>query len=341
MMPSDRSPVHMTYEQGWRKVWETVDTGTLIASYSAGNNAEVTAKILYQLKRLLTSAMIGRWTVVASCGKAGGASLVASTDDNWLSWADLQVGTGSASHRSWLVLRSPTTPRGTFYFMIDWWVSNASYPNNGNYYFSKFPPDLTGLVTDARPVATGPEWSHSPAAILTNSVVGAVRSYMTVAHDGSFVYSSATPFNDGNWHWFKNGLLFNILQANSCPPWDTTQAVSTTWTGDISSLTDLEYKSLHLDGTQVSLRHVQGFKILQRSYLEAVHTDDYRDKYVAFPAYLVSLTTDKKAWRGILEDLTLPPLKIYPGQPVYKNGVLKAIRVGSWLVPVTRNLVLI
>lgn len=331
----------MVYEQGWRKVWETIDTGTLIASYSAGNNAEVTARILYRLKELLTSAMIGRWTVVASCGKAGGASLVASMGDNWLGWEDLQVGVGDSSDRSWLVLRGPTTPRGTFYFLIDWWVSNITYPNNGNFYFSKFQPDLTGLVVNARPVATGPEWSHVAVEILTNSTVGAVRSYLTIAHDGSFIYSNATPSNDGNWHWFKNGVLFNILQANSCPAWDTTQAVSTKWTGDISCLSDLEYKSLHSDGTEVSIRHMQPYKYAQRSYLEMSHTDDYRDKYAAFPAYLISLTSGKKAWRGILEDLMLPPLKVYSGQPVYQHGVLKAIRVGSWLVPVTRNLVLI
>ena len=106
------------YQQGWKKTWVAVDAGTYVSG--SANDTTVAPAMIYQFKRGLTSAPIGAWTVLASSGKAGGGSLVASTDDNWTSSADLVRGTSDSSARAWILLKSPNSPLGPYYFLLDY-----------------------------------------------------------------------------------------------------------------------------------------------------------------------------------------------------------------------------
>jgi len=339
---TSRDPLRMTYEQGWRKVWETVDPGTwLCGNYYTSSSDVPTQTILYQMKRGLTSSLIGRWTVLASCGKAGTGSLVASAGDNWLSSSDLSRAANGTSPRAWILLRSPTTYRGTFYLLMDWWGSLTPHVQ---FYFSKSCPDYSSPATNARPSATGNEWTHLNSQLLPDAVrYGGVRSYLVKAHDGSFVFACALGGSTGTWHRFQAGTLFNILQSGSSPSWDTVQAVSARWAGAISQNSQISFKTLHRDGTDCTLNQIQpsdNESFVSGSALYGAHTDDIRGTIICYPPQLVSIDTGKKCWRGILEDLSLPPNQIAEGTPMFKNGGLKGIRMGSWIVPATRNLAL-
>lgn len=337
----ERDSLRMTYEQGWRKVWETVDPGTWLCGYYNNSSSDIpTQTVLYQMKRGLISPLIGRWTVLASCGKAGTGSLVASAGDNWLSASDLSRNTTGTSPRSWILLRSPSTYRGTFYLLMDWWGSARS---TVQFYFTKSCPDYSSPATNARPPATGNEWTHLNSLLFATSQYGGIRSYLVKAHDGSFVFACALGSSGGAWHRFQAGILFNILQAGSSPSWDTTQAVSAQWTGAISQNSQIPFKTLHRDGTDCTLHQVQLSDYessVSTSVLYGAHTDDIRGTIICYPPQLVSIDTGKKCWRGILEDLSLPPNQIAEGTALFKNGGLKGIRIGSWIVPATRNLVL-
>lgn len=337
-----RDPLRMTYEQGWRKVWETIDPGTWVCGNYITSGSDVpTLSILFRMKQGLTNSLIGRWTVLASSGKAGTGSLVASAGDNWLSSSDLVRAANGTSPRAWILLRSPATYRGTFYLLMDWWGSLRPHVQ---FYFTKSCPDYSSPVTDARPPATGNEWTHLNSQLLPDAVrYGGIRTYLIKAHDGSFVFACALGGTTGAWHRFQAGTLFNILQAGSSPSWDTTQAVSTRWSGTISQQDQISFKTLHRDGSDCTLEQVQfqDYITISENVLLGAHTDDVRRNYICYPPQLVSIDSGKKCWRGILEDLALPPNQIAEGAPFFRNGAMKGIRIGSWVVPVTRNLVLV
>lgn len=340
----ERDSLRMTYEQGWRKVWETIDPGTWVCgNYYTGSNDTPTRTILYQMKRGLISPLMGSWTVLASCGKAGTGSLVASAGDNWLSASDLSRAANGTSPRAWILLRSPRTYRGTFYLLMDWWGSLLPHVQ---FYFSKSCPDYSAPAVDARPPATGNEWTHLNSQLLPDAIrYGGIRTYLVKAHDGSFVFACALGGQNGTWHRFQAGTLFNILQAGSSPSWDATQAVSARWAGTISQNSQISFKTLHRDGTECTLNQIQPSDYMYGTtgstcVLYGAHTDDIRGTIICYPAQLVSIDSGKRCWRGILEDLSLPPNQMAEGTPMFKNGGLKGIRVGSWIVPTTRNLVL-
>jgi hypothetical protein len=283
---------------------------------------------------------VGRWTVLASCGRAGGGSLVASLGDNWLSVDDLSRGTSSVVPRSWIVLRSPITRRGIFYIILDWY--HASYEYICQWYFTKYLPDLSTLVTNARPSPTGNEWVHANSRIIYTGYF-AYRTYMVNAHDGSFVFGHLIGGNDGTWHSFKCATFFNILHEGSYPSWDMTQAVSFKYDLGIVVNSDINFQSLHIDGSQCNLQPVNLCERQETNWSCEIHNDDLRDgsKIICWPPQLVSVDTGKKCWRGLLEDLPMVPKHTNDGNAVFKNGSLCGVRFGAFIVPVTRNLVVI
>jgi len=345
---TDRTQVSLEYQQsGFRKIWETVDCGTFVSSDYSALSLNGNAAILYQMKLGLTSSSVGRWTVVASCGKAGGSVLIASLGDNWTCVADVIRGTTSSSPRSWILLRSPRRVNGNWYYMLMdyWWTGSASDNSCANWYFTTSLPDLSALSTITRPPPTGNEWSHVGSRIHTSlsAFVSGTKTYLWCAHDGSFVFAASSGRMDNISasisHYFQSGTVFNILRTGSYPTWDSVQAVSCRWADAGSQMpvsSAVRFQTLHQDGSACSLAQIEPYFKYIGSISYMTHTDDMTEQYYGFPVHLVSIDSGKKCFRGILEDLYMSSNFINDGQPVFKNQVLKSIRVGPWMVPSTR-----
>jgi len=334
------------YQQGWKKTWVTVDAGTYVSG--SANDTTVAPAMMYQFKRGLTSAPIGAWTVLASSGKAGGGSLVASTDDNWTSSADLVRGTSDSSARAWILLKSPNSPLGPYYFLLDYW--HATSDSYCQMYFTKSQPNISSPSTTARPTVTGFEWSYAnePFHGISNTDLGGTRSYLFTAHDGSFAFfgTSGYAYTLAVSPYVRSGLVFNVLSKQSLAAWDTVGAASMHFgplAVDSSIITTAwRWKTLHQDGSAVSLAQIQWAVNLSRNIMRYMHTPAFGPitDWPTLPIWLVCVDTSKKCIRGYLEDISFTSECTFDGQIFFRNEVPAAVKMGIWLVPTTCNLMI-
>ncbi len=325
----------MTWARDWNKQWYTVDPGTVLVSRTGGYDYGIYTPVLWAIKDRLVAPGLGAWTVLASSGKAGGASLVANTDDNWLSPDDLVSGLTDASDRSWILLKSPTTSKaGTFYLLIDYWYNNATYHEMYcNFYFSKNQPDISSPAINARPSATGDEWSHTGTYIV-RAVDGGSRvvSLSAVrANDGSFVFGISAPLYEA--HSFNAIYMLNVLRNPK--PWDPAKAVSLVSVNNSVQLaynSTFQFKSLHSTGADVTVEPVW-FRAGGKNPMSPNLTDPLTDKWVTWPIPTVCTTGGAQAFRGELEDIFWLGYPSGDGTLLFANEVVKAIRMGPFSVP--------
>lgn len=325
------------YQNDYLKTWFTVDPSTVldISQTSSSTTAiyELSKVALWALKDRLTSAGTGAWTVLASSGKAGGGSLVADTKDNWLTEADLVRGANDAADRSWILLKSPDRLAGFFYLLLDYFGADDG---RINLYFTKSAPDIGSPAVNARPPATGDEWSHLNQYICLDG--GDVRLFSITAvraSDGSFFIAFGAPalseIDEGQ--YFRAIYMFNVIRPSKS--WDSTGAVSAVWTNLDAALlysSNITFQSLHSDGSQVTLA-----PIYLQVYLWPLNlwsfTDPYRGGYSTTPVWLVSTTTSKKCIRGSLEDVFWVSDVMADGQLLFKNELVKAVKIGAFTCP--------
>lgn len=323
------------WAKNWSKIWFTMEPGSFLYQADAGIVTNKFLSTLYYAKEMLTREGVGAWTVLASSGKAGGVSLLANTNDNWLSVDDLVFASNSTSDRSWTLLKSPDRRAGCFYLVLDYWsASDASYVN---WYFTKSQPDISSPATNARPPATGYEWSHMNQRILRDPGSGCagVSTFGVRAHDGSFVLAASSP-KSYEFRVWDHMAIFNVLRTPK--PWDATGAVSL-----IRSSVDkaydystLQFQSLHSDGTQVTVEPVQLRAPHTDGTLYASTTDAMRGRILTMPVPMISTTTGYKTFRGELEDLYFLGRACGDGEILFDNEFPKAIRVGPFAVPCDR-----
>lgn len=331
-----------TYSLGYKKTWNVPDTGTVIqVSYQTFSQ-----EILWAIKDRLVNAELGAWSVVASSGKAGGGSLVADTNDNWLSSADLVRGTTSGSARSWVLLKSPTVSAfSPYYMLMDYW-SVTTY-NKFHVYFTRDMPDISSPSTTARPPVTGDEWSYLEEYIHSSygsTGVQCVVTYLWLAHDGSFVFETLMPLiPDSTWARGQHSyFVFNVMRKNTLKSWDTVGAASMRLTGlgqPPGANFSLPFKTLHNDGgviTQTTLTPiVPGFhyEAISRDFIRCIHTDFRTGRWPSMPVWMVDINSGKVCRRGLLEDLWFTSSCLLEGQPIFAGNVVAATKVGPFLVP--------
>jgi hypothetical protein len=335
----------MTYAKSWRKTWLTVDAGTMIreaATVDTADKESIARLVMFTFKNRLVSYGVGAWTVVASSGKAGGASLVANTDDNWLTANDLVMATSSTADRSWIVLKSPTVNGVCYYITFDTWGLSTV---QAQAYFSRSAPDTSSLAINARPAATGYEWAQTNFYCPHSSSRsgGHVQTIMLRAHDGSFCYAVQHPiYNSGleYGHVFAAQYMFNVYSNKKS--WDQTGALSWFITDLIDHIIwDNALAngglSLHQDGSQVSLNFIH-HRAYGAGFLQHAHTDPWTGRWYAEPVWLVSTDTGKKCIRGCLEDVWWAPIGMSDGMVAFGNEIVKAVRIGPFLYPMDQSM---
>lgn len=322
------------YENDYKKRWFVADPGTIIHV----GNAQLprnSRTVLWAIKDRLTSAGLGAWTVCASCGKAGTGSLIASTADNWLTQEDLVWSTSSTVDHSWIVLKSPARRAGQFYMVLDYY-GTSSWQDYVNWYFTKAAPDISSPATNVRPPATGNEWDHLNVEIVDESGTENLTQFVLCrAHDGSFVMGVVMPTTAAQdyGHYFRAMTYFNVI-ANA-KSWDTVGAVSLVISGRSSTVwfaSAQSFKTLHQDGSQVTLRPVH-LKGEQLASLRNAYTDPWTNNWFVLPVYLVAIDGGKQCWRGMLEDHFWLPSAMSDGQLMWRNGMVKAVKIGTFSVP--------
>ncbi len=325
------------WARDWNKQWFTADPGTVVVLQGDVTDHRMYTPVLWAIKDRLTSAGTGAWTVLASSGKAGGGSLVASTNDNWISSDDVVSGLTDTDDRSWILLKSPTTQAaGTFYLLLDYRYNNVTDREyRFQMTFTKSQPDISSPATNARPPATGDEWYHSDVVIVRQGVPygqNLVSLIAVRAHDGSFYVAVAAPYSGE--HRTVSHYLFNVLRSPKI--WDTTKAaswVATYQVGDkIQWEDEIVFKSLHSDGSEVELALVT-LEVAGGVPYSYTLTDPWTGKWITWPAPLICRTSGKKTFRGELEDIFLVGDCGGEGTIFFSNGVPKAIRIGPWSVP--------
>lgn len=318
-----------SWARDWRKVWRTADPGTIIINRTGSYDNDRYGPVLFAIKDRLISAGTGAWYVLASSGKAGGGSLVADSNDNWISASDLVSATSDSGDRSWILLKSPTTKAGTFYLLIDWWGSNGLYCH---FHFTRSQPDISTPQINARPAATGDEWSHNPYIVRSSDGSQYTTTMVAVlAHDGSFVIGVSAPVTTE--FCFNALYVFNVLRNPK--PWDPAKAVSYIGTNTNTKIKynwEMGFQSLHSDGSQVTLEPVwlRGFG---QNYLDRGTVNPWTDKWDSWPVPLVCTTTGKRTFRGELEDLYFSSAYAGDGVLLFANQVVKAICMGPFSVP--------
>jgi hypothetical protein len=322
------------WERHWSKQWYTVDSGTVVKFRLLGYSDDIWyVPVLWAIKDRLTSPGLGAWTVLASSGKAGGASLVADTNDNWITADDLVSATSDTADRSWILLKSPTTRfAGTFYLLLDYWGTSSDVCN---WYFSKSQPDISSPAVNARPPATGNEWSHlGTIARSRDSSQFIVTMYAVRAHDGSFYIGISAPIHED--HPVSAHHVFNVLRNPR--PWDTTKAVSLIKGNQSDRVlynTTMSFQTLHSDGTQVTVEPVwlRAEGAVANFY---TLTDPWTGKWITWPVPMFCTTTGKRCFRGELEDIYFTGHPGGEGTIMFTNEVVKAIRIGPFSVPFDR-----
>lgn len=329
---------HMTqYQNDYTKQWHTVEPGGVI--YDVRTSVQSTESFarskatLFALKdRLIASGGVGAWTVLASSGKAGGGSLVASTGDNWSSVDDLVRASNDTTNRSWVVLQSPLN---RYYMTLDYVGADD---NIFNVWFSNSVPDISSPATDIRPPTTGSEWSHLSQYIFAeNANEGALNMVMSRASDGSFFCGFCGPANNNLYQFFRAIYMFAVYQPNKS--WDTVQAVSLVQTNLTSKLryTDASFRSLHSDNLQVTVQPIRLSTVGNDKPLPGVaYTNPWTGGLVSTPIWLLSSDTSKKCLRGVLQDIFFGTSGMDDGTLLFKNGLVKAIKIGPFTCPMDR-----
>lgn len=334
----------LEFQQGFRKTWVTVDSGTYVSG--SQNDTTVAPLMIWRLKHGLVSSPVGRWTVIASSGKAGGASLIASTDDNWTSSSDLVRGSSSSADRSWVLLKSPRSPKGPYYLLIDYW--HASSDSYCQIYFTNSQPDVSSPATNSRPPSTGYEWSYAnePFHGTSNTNLGGTRSYLFQAHDGSFVFAglSGTGYGGGSTApFFRSIFVFNVLRWETLISWDTVGAASIhchSLSQNMIVSDTYRWKTLHTDGSTVNLAQVRWYTNSTTDSIRSTHTSGFSNSWWTLPIWLSCVDSGKQCVRGVVEDIVFSSEDLYDGSLLFQNEVVKAVKVGCWIVPNTSKLLI-
>jgi hypothetical protein len=260
---------------------------------------------------------------------------VADTNDNWLSPDDLVPGSLDTDDRSWILLKSPTTRfAGTFYLLIDYRYNGSGPELRAQWTFTKSQPDISSPAINARPPATGDEWNHADAYILRSTAIGAYTAtiYALRAHDGSFYIAGCVPV--GETHVIVAHYMLNVLRRPK--PWDTVKAV-TMVTTNLNGVrlrwdSNIVFKSLHVDGSEVSLAPVQ-FETDGDFPYSYTLTDPWTGQWVTYPVPVFCYTAGAQTFRGELEDIFMVGDQAGEGTIMYAHEVAKAIRIGPFSVP--------
>jgi len=312
------------------KTWNQPVQGVLMTE--SGDIGTQLQNYLWQLKEGLVNSSVGAWEVLAS--SASGESWVASRDDNWVSPSTIEYGQpDSSAQRAWMVLKSPTSPRGPYYMILDYWSTGPATDYQMQVYFTKSLPDLSTLSTTARPAPTGDEWSHLD--VTPWSVEADVFSHncsLAVASDGSFVLFG----NRAGHPYFTSAWVFNIMTQDTVKPADGVGAVSMIWGASTVKMTQANlprFQGLHpLDGSQVD---IAACTLLAGStkVMDAMPEDTTTQRHLGLPVWMFATTAAKLSMRGRLEDLYWAPDELQDGYPSYVNSAFEGVKVGPLWVP--------
>lgn len=233
------------------KTWGQPVKGVLMTE--SGNIGTQLQNYLWQLKEGLVNASVGAWEVLASSGS--GESWVASRSDNWVIPSNIVYGQpNSSAQRAWMVLKSPVSPRGPYYMILDYWSTGPATTYQMQVYFTRNQPNLTSLSTTARPASTGYEWSHLD--VTPWSVEADIFSHncsLVTANDGSFVLFGSRAGHP----YFTSAWMFNILTQDTLKLSDGLGSMSLIWGASSAKMTQANlprFRGLHpTGGTEVDL----------------------------------------------------------------------------------------
>jgi hypothetical protein len=218
---------------------------------------------------------------------------------------------------------------------LDYYGTTEQYIN---LFFSKDPPNIAAPVTTARPAATGDEWSHLNQTILVGSNAFARIATMTAvrATDGSFFIAGACPYSGGEYgQYFRALYMLNVVKSPKA--WDPAGAVTLVKTD--KGLTGwyyeaIDFQTLHSDGSQVTVNPIYLDNVSQPTTWR--HTCPWSGDHATTPVWLVSSTAAKKCFRGYLEDVFWASPQLADGMLLFKNQVVKAVKVGAFTCPMDR-----
>jgi hypothetical protein len=267
---------------------------TWVISENTGNSSY--AEALYDLKETLKNSTF--WTVVRSCGKVGGVTWTADTNDNW-GTSSAVVNAASGSNHSWVVLQNNNISTG-FQFCFDY---NSATVSSGSIVISPS-AGFTGGSTTVRPTATD--------EIVLLSV-------------GRFAYTSTyncmiSLSNDGQCtriFWFSNDVVcsfWNFEVPKSPPSWfstpfvagfisNTSESPVFTYTNFCSS--SIGYLKTVVSGTTVTLS-LGALGIGTTNFVGSSnlgYLSSYNGEWNLCPCYLVSITAAKPGLYGLLYDV--------------------------------------
>lgn len=328
------------YARKTQKVWHTSVNG-LVHVRTIGNDSDDSddrnKKVLFEIKQGLVSSGTGAWTVLASSGKAGGASLIADTNDNWTLYTDLVRGPTDTDDRSWILLRSPRSKDGGYYYLLIDYFGGTD--EKVNYYFTRSQPDISSPAIDARPPSTGDEWSHLDEYVCSTDKNGQTWTTMVMsrANDGSFVAGVKAPGDNmtENGQYCCALIMFNVLEGKK--QWDDAGAVSLVRSGFGQAMfikTTMPFQTLHQDGSQVTCHPIQ-YQVQNGNIQQNMGTDLSTGEWPGIPVWLVSIDTGKKTLRGWLEDLYWAPVILRDGVSMFSGEVIAATKMGPFSVPVS------
>jgi len=314
------------------KVWAQPVLSDLFETASASFTA--TRAWLYALKEGLKDSTVGAWSVLASSARVGGVTWTADTSDLWTDPSEVQWGATAADH-AWIVMKSPTGDYGPFYMTIDY--THASDDFRASFYFTKSEPTLTGLLTTARPVATGDEWSHTGVIVHTDGTNVNHRGNLLQAHDGSFVWAVQMK----GLGIFSSALLFNVMVRQSLRTDDTVGAASLHWSNRTTRLAQTDTFRLRMlhpaDGSETDAAAVAlGYGLVDGiARAPAISTDMATNTWPALPVDLFAVTGGKLALRGQLEDILWAPEYLVEDASATAGDIMQAVCMGPFWVPAT------
>lgn len=236
------------------------------------------------------------WTVLASSNGS-----VADTNDNWDSPSDVQRGSNDTWPRSWVLLRSPSTP--TIYMLI-YYTSTSDYILRIRW--SESQPDISSLSIFRLPEATGPvideDWYISQPGS------GSYEFYVTMltATDGSFMVVTATVGTNA-----YNVLMLNFLRGthpNDTHPYVILQKNTSNW-GAFLTPNHVNFNqafSFAPDGTPLTCS-LEFPAIMYGPYAYTLPTraadDPFRNwKAFSWPIRVITTTSGYLGFKGYVED---------------------------------------
>jgi len=181
------------------KTWSVVES--FVVSPAGDTQAVQGQKILFDQKNQLVA--IAGFTVVGSSNgtvyqyegyTAGGSYGGGSTSpyDVWQTYSDVRFRSDPTGPIGWVVLRSPTTDKGTFYLTLVYYASSSSYLNRCGWILSSTKPLLIGDGAQNYPVPE--QYTQFWDSPFFHYVAGqGQRAYAAACVvDGSFYYLTNT-----------------------------------------------------------------------------------------------------------------------------------------------------